>query len=326
MGKSDKFDDGFSELLPEAPSAARGIGDNSRGTEFLPVGNELEQNLLKAHKKVLTRAEELQGKAGSFRKVDSVASLKKATEYVRQLQEVLSVLDGAITAERAPYRVALGQIKGTLGDPMDSVEAIKRATEGLMNTWNQKVLREERARLAKVESDKRAAAEAARRVEAARVAAAAEAKRKANEAVLKAAQKATDSAKLKAAPAAVVRAIAKADEAQREADAARDITDDAKAEVTRAERAVRATAADLTRARSPNAVQSAQEFVDFRDVDKEKIDLEKLRPYLGMADLEKALREYVGIHGAEIKDDIRNRRQPFKGVEFWINLRTRVGG
>lgn len=324
MGKDDKFDDGFSEMLPATASA--GIGHN-KGPEWLPVGAELENKLTAAHKKVLDRAEELRTKVGAFRKVSSTAELKRATEYVRQLQEVMSVLEAAVTAERAPYRVALGQVKGVLGDPFDSVEAIKKATESLMNTYNAKVLREERARLAEAAAAKRREAEAARRVQEAADRAARDAAAAAQRKIDEAARKAAEAAKpAKAPPKAVVKAIEKADDAQRAADRARDVADDAAGDVTRADRATRAKAADITRARSPNAVQSGQEFVDFRDLERGKIDLETLRPYLSLAHIEQAVRGYIASHGDEIKGELRNRRQPVKGVEFWINLRTRVGG
>lgn len=324
MPPKDKFDDGFAEMLPVAPSA--GIGHN-KGPEWLPVGAELEKNLTTTHAKVLARADELRGKAGSFKKVASVAELKKATEYVAQLQEVLAQLEAARTAERAPYNVALGQIRGILGDPFDAAEAIKRATESLMNTWNQKVLREERARREEELAAKRRAADAAKRIQDAADAAAAATRRKAQQAIEDAARKAAEAKKPKPAaapPKAVIRAIEKADTAERVATRARDVVDDAKADVTNAQRATGAKAADLTRARSPNALQSGQEFVDFRELDTAKIDLELLRPFLERAHIEQAVRAYIRTHGDEVKLDIRNRRQAMKGVEFFINLRTRV--
>lgn len=324
MGKNDKFDDGFSEMLPTPPSA--GIGHN-RPPESLPVGADLETRLQKAHKESLDRAEELRSKAGSFRKVETQNDLKRATEYVRQLQAAMTALSGAIDLERAPYRVALGQVGGVLGEPHDAIEAIKKATEALMTTYNQKVLREERRKREADLAKKRADEETARALQRAKEAAAQKLRDAAQKKIDEAAAAAAQAAKPKAEPPkAVVRAIAKADEAQRQANEARDIVDDHRAEVTRAERAVKAPAAEITRQRSPNAVQSAQEFVDFREFNKDMIDLERLRSFLGTDHIQTAIRAYIASNNASIKDDIRNRRQPLKGVEFFINQRTRVGG
>lgn len=322
----NKFDDGFSELIPPTPSSqVRGIGDN-KGPEWLPIGTELEDRLKAAHEKVLGRAEELRSKVRSFAKVSSGPELKRATEYVRQLQEVLTVLDSSAKIEKEPYRVAISQVAGVLGEPYDSIEAIKRATESLMNAYNQKVLREERRKREAEAAQKRAEAETARRLQVAKDAEAAEARRKADAVIAEAARKAADAKKPKAPPKAVVKAVERAEIAEAEAKDARDLVDDAHADVTRAERAAAAPAADLTRARSPNAVQSAQEFVDFRDLDRDKVDLEALRGHFSILHLQVAMRSYIDANRGAIKEDIRNRRQPLRGVEFWINQRTRVGG
>jgi len=124
----------------------------------------------------------------------------------------------------------------------------------------------------------------------------------------------------------VIQAIDKAQAAERKAALARDDVDDRKADVTRAERAAKLPAAAVTRTRSPNAVQSAQEFVDFRSLDRNIVDLEPLRAHLSTEHIEMALRSYIGANTTAIKEEIRNRRQPLRGVEFWINQRTRVGG
>jgi hypothetical protein len=106
----------------------------------------------------------------------------------------------------------------------------------------------------------------------------------------------------------------------------RDQVDEAKADVTRAERRLAAPAAELTRSRSANAVQSQQEFVDFRDLDRNKISLEALRSHIGIDHLAQAVRSYVAANNDALKEDLKNRRQPLAGVEFFLNSRTRVGG
>ncbi len=326
MGRDDKYDDGFAPLLPSPPSA--GIGHN-RGPEWLPIGDELESRLQEAHKKAIDRAEELKGKKGSYTKVEDAKALKKATEYVRQIQAAMTALEAGQKAEKEPYRVAVGQINGILGTPYDELDVIKRDLERKMTSYNTKVLREERLKREAEAAKKRAAEAAARRIQEEKDRVARETAEKAQKAIEEAARKAAESKKpaaAKAAPKKVVKAIEAATEAQRAADQARDEADDIAAETTRAERAVLAPAADITRARSTNAVQSAQEFVDFRNLDMAEIDLEALRGFLDQAAVEKALRSYIGVNNTIIKRAIRAKQAVMPGVEFWINARTRVGG
>lgn len=296
----DKFDDGFSEMLP-AP-ASHGIGHN-QGPEFLPVGKELEDRLKAAHKKAIKRAKDLIA-AEPIAAVDTVAHVKKATERVRQYQASLTELDGQRKAEKEPYRLGGAQVDGFFNETAEELALLKMAVERLMNGYNDRVKAAERKkRAAELAAAQIAQAEIARK---ARVA-----KEKADKLAEKARGKIT---------------IAKAATAAADAEELLDQHEESKAVVTRAERSLAAPAADLTRQRSPNAIQSQQEFVDFRGFDRSIINLEALRDHLGVDHLAMALRSYIKANNDSIKEDLKNRRQPLKGVEFWINGRTRVGG
>lgn len=323
MGKNDTFDDGFSEIVVQPPSA--GIGHN-KGPEWLPVGSELQEKIETHYRALLERAKELIAKQGAFKSVGNEADLKRSTEYVAQLQEAMTRLTSAYDLEGAPYRTAQSQVRGLLGMPKDDLEAIKRTVEGPMTAYNAKVLREAREKREKEAAAKRKAEadarEAQRIADAAALKARQEAQRKIDDAAAKA--KAAGATKPKLPPAAVFRAIEKADALAEVAKAARNIADDVSAEASRATKHAAAPAADLTRKRSPNAIQSGQEFLDIRNVDKALLDPAKIWPFIKTEQLEQALREYGRINASEIKKQIAAKKQPLTGVEFFINLRTNV--
>jgi hypothetical protein len=298
----DKFDDGFSEMLP-AP-ASHGIGHNM-GPEFLPVGKELEDRLKAAHKKPMKRAQDLID-ADPIEAVSNPAQLKKATERVRQYQASLTELDGQRKAEKEPYRLGGAQVDGFFNERAEELALLKLGTERLMNAYNSKVAAAERAKRAADLRAKQVAEELARKAAADKLARAEAAKAKARGA----------------------KTIAKAAEAVVQAEAAIEQHEETKADVTRAQRQLAAPAADLTRARSANAVQSQQEFVDFRDVVRATVDLEKLRSFLPLASIESAIRQYIASNNDSIKADLKHKpaKQQLAGVDFFMNSRTRVGG
>jgi hypothetical protein len=236
--------------------------------------------------------------------VTNESQLKKATERVRQYQASLTELDGQRKAEKEPYRLGGAQVDGFFNEKAEELALLKIGLERLMNAHNDRVRQAERKRRAA----ELAAAELARQ-EVARKARIA--KEKADAAAEKARGKAT-----------IAKAAAKIAEAEDLADQ----VDQAAADVTRAQRRLAAPAAELTRSRSANAVQSQQEFVDFRDLDRAKISLEALRSHIGIDHLAQAVRGYIAANNEALKDDLKNRRQPLVGVEFFLNSRTRVGG
>jgi hypothetical protein len=300
VARDPKFDDGFSEMLP-AP-ASHGIGHNM-GPDFLPIGTELTDRLKAAHKKAMKRARDL-ADTPAIAKVETVAHLKAATERVRQYQASLTELDGQRKAEKEPYRLGGAQVDGFFNETAEELALLKIATERLMNRYNDAVKAAARKKLAAELAAKRIAEDIARK------------------AALALAEKARVAAEKAKGKVTIAKAATKAAEAEE----ALDLHDEAKADVTRAERALAAPAADLTRQRSANAIQSQQEFVDFRDLDRSKISLEALRSHIGIDHLAEAMRSYITANNDALKEDLKNRRQPLVGVEFFMNSRTRVGG
>lgn len=342
----DLYDDGFAPLDPAPPSAPMG---HNNPPEALPVGEELEALLLKTHAKLLKRAEELRSKSGLFKSVANKNELTKATEYVRQLQAAMKTLDQAQAAEKEPYRVAIGQVAGVLVEPFNALELIKRNLERLMTAFNQKVIREERAKRDKELAQKRAEELAKKRIADEAKRKAEEAQRKADEAVRIAAEKAAAKAAAKkskgvgdkvptgttvaaqpvvaaSVTAAVAKTIAKAEALKVEAKTAENDAADANADTVRAARAAQAPAAELTRHRSANAVQSAQEYVDFTISNFDDVDIEKLRSFIPQEAINQAVRAYVRIHEDRIKRALKIDQPVISGVSFFINGRTRVGG
>lgn len=81
-----------------------------------------------------------------------------------------------------------------------------------------------------------------------------------------------------------------------------------------AQKAAEVKPAELTRARGDlGGVSSLQTYWDFTDLDRETIDLQKLRPYLAVADIEKAVRLYIRAGGRDLI-----------GCRIFENTRTRV--
>lgn len=302
MTRGPRFDDGFSEMIPVAASA--GIGHN-KGPEWLPIGKELEELLKKAHRKAMVRAQELID-ATPITAVDNAAQLKKATERVRQIQASLTELDGQRKAEKEPYRLGGAQVDGFFNERAEELALLKIGAERLMNSFNSRVAAAARQLAAAELRKKQAAEQLARKLAADKLAAA-------------------EAAKLKARGA---KTIAKAADKIVAAEDAVGAHEEAQADVTRAERQLAAPAADLTRSRSANAVSSQQEFVDFRDVDRKTIDLEKLRSFLPLASIESAVRAYIAANTDAIKADLKHKpsKQQLAGAVFFMNSRTRVGG
>jgi hypothetical protein len=306
MAKGRVYDDGFSEL-PVTPASA-GIGHNKPPTTF-PIGPELDQRLERAHHQHIERADELLEKTSKFTRVETVKALKLSTEYVRQIQSSLTVLEAQRKSENEPYRVGKAQVDGFFGDAIDELTKAKGVVEASMNAFNRKVREAERKRLAEEAAAKRAREEAARK---------------------KAAKAAADAAAAKARSEAAKRPAASTVENAAVLEVrhqhALDELHAARADTTNAERALSRPAADITRQRSSNAVQSQQEYVDFRNLDRATIDLDSLRAHLGIDAIETAVRAYIRANNDALKDDLKHRRQRLRGVEFFMNDRTRVGG
>jgi hypothetical protein len=286
---------------------------------------------------------------------------KNLTELSRQLAGAHNALDAARTNEIEPYRSAVSLVHGHFREVMDRLvdpdpktkTSLRARIERALTRYKadklekERIAREREAEARRVaeaeerrkreETERAAAAEEQRR----RDAAAAEAKR-AEDAARAAAESAARKRNEKARAEAEAEAKRLAEEARRAqekrrqeeeaaADERRKREETARAAEARAaderaaaEAAAAVPAASLTTTRSSNAQSGLREFVDYRDVNRETIDLDRLRSHIPADALEQAIRSYIGANSDSIKDEIKNRRQPIRGVIFFINQRTQV--
>lgn len=313
----------FTSIVETPAPRAAGIGDNSGQTGLL-IGEDLLLRVKKTHFDVLKRAGDLITAADRIPKTPDGkgflcaddATEKKMTEMVRQLSSCHGNLDTARTAEMAPYRENMNAIHGLFRDIMDKMVdpdkktavSLKSRLERALTAFKTKKLNEERERAAaekKKADDAAAAAAAAAQAKADEAAAlAAEAARKRNPEKKAEAQAAADAA------AAQAQALAGAAES----------TAAVAAEV--AETSV--VDSRVVNSRSANALSGLQEFVDFKDLDRNKVDLEQLRQHIAADALEQAVRAYIRANNEALKQSTPKGDQPLKGVTFFINARTQV--
>lgn len=139
--------------------------------------------------------------------------------------------------------------------------------------------------------------------------AAAERKRREEEAAKKAAEE-------MAARKAAEEQAARIRDAQslEQAAAAEEQAEQAAAQAARASKEAAVKAADLSRTRGDlGSVASLHTFWDFRDLDRELIDLEALRPHIPIAALESAVKSFIKAGGRQLA-----------GVVIFENATTRV--
>lgn len=228
--------------------------------------DELRAELTDQNTDLIARTAELT--AAAARVPDEIideSTAEMATDFVKQITAAWKLGDVRRVDAKEPFlnlgRAVDGFFK-KLTSPLDDAKAsvLKKLTA--YQRAKEAAARAERERVAR---EQREAAEAA--VRAAREAEAA-------------IQKAAD--------------LESAIEAQRAAD-------QAAADAEAAAKAATAKAATLSRTRGDfGAVASLRTFWDFRNLDRDKIDLELLRPHLAFADIEKALRSYIKAGGREI--------------------------
>ena len=95
------------------------------------------------------------------------------------------------------------------------------------------------------------------------------------------------------------------------------------AERAEAEAAASASSADLSRSRGEKGgVSSLKEFLDVRDIDREKLDYAMIGPYLTDKAVQTALNEYAKANKATVNLGIKTNQQPIKGAVFFINSRS----
>lgn len=232
----------------------------------------LRERLLETASPLISRYEQLQA---AFEDAPEIIADEKTNGKVADLARQISACrknaEAMRVAEKEPHMAASravdGFFKNTLLDKLD----------GLFRTLEKRITIFQRA---KAEKERLAREAEARRLKDI-------AEKEAEEAAKKAAAMQT--------PVELGDALKAEDQAKQTA------ADAAAAAVTAS-----ASNAELSRTRGDQgAVASLRTFWDFRDLDRAKIDLEALRPYLTVADIEKALRGAIKagcrkINGAEI--------------------------
>lgn len=190
----------------------------------------------------------------------------QVNDQIAQWSKFIKEVDNWKDGTKAPILSADRLIMAQHAKLKDPIEAIKKQVNDRSTAYKRVKLERERKIREEAERQAREAAEAAAR-------AAAEAE--------KAAQ---DAASLDSA----INAEAVARQAQEAAEAAR--------------LASEARAADLSRSRGAyGSVSSLTTFMDFADMDRGTLDLEKLRPHLSHEALEKAVRSYIKTGGRELR-------------------------
>ncbi len=236
--------------------------------------------------------------------VEDDADISVLREAVRGLMAQHKRAEAIRVDTKQPYlnaeRVVDGyfsKLKTTLSEVQSQIEV--RAKRYLdRKAAEEKARREEEARKAREEEQRQAAAARAAEQEAA------EARRKADEAARAAqeSQRADEAAKAATAKAEADASSAAAVAAQRKQAEALNTA-------TQAQKATEAKPADMARTiASGGGMATLKQSFDFEIVDIHAIDLEAIRSFIAQADLEKAIRRFVGAH-----DDTR----PLAGVRIF---------
>tara|TARA_Y100000310_G_scaffold219805_1_gene221224 strand:+ start:1450 stop:2232 length:783 start_codon:yes stop_codon:yes gene_type:complete len=242
---------------------APSLGHNEPPLDAEPIKDRLTED----HADLLKRRQELVDAQERVPACDTPEAAAKIGDYIKQLSSCMKDADGRRVKEKEPYLEGGRRVDGFFKDVKESLEKIKAKCGKALTEYQKEVARQERIALAaKAEADAKAAKEAEE-----------EAARKL--------EVATADAHLEEAVEAEETAIEAADEA------------------AKSQKAADQSAADLSRTRSTNggSVSSLHTIWTFRDLDRETIDLEALRPYLTKADIEKALRAYIKTGAREIK-------------------------
>ncbi len=320
--------DGFSEAAAhEQPPPGPG---HNLGPQLL-LDDALFADIRLQDKAVFDRADALlDAEARMPATIDSDDGEIKATEFIRQINAADKALDAKRVDRKEPYRRGGTQVDSAYNQTRDKLVSSDRRAPGLKERVEAKLTayKAEKLRVARAKFEAEAAAQ---REEEAKARAIADAARREAEITAAAAAEAAAAASRKrnaetraAAEAAAKVAREASEKAQRESDERARAEADAADARHKAEQAASAPAAGFTRKRSASAVGSLQEFVAFRDLDRNQINLEALREHFTTDAIESALKQYIRANGDTIKSELKNNRQMLRGVAFFIDARTTV--
>ena len=242
---------------------AGAIGDNRPPEDADPLRDRLEDT----HGALIGRQAALLADAATRapETIEDEDTAAAVSDYIKELSACVKTLEGARVSEKEPFLKSGRTVDGFFKKMADSLDTVKRTVEKGLTVYQRKVAEEERKRREEEERRAREEAERARKV-----------------------------AEARASALAAETDLSPAIEAEREAE-------QAAADLARAERETRANAAELSRTRSDKgAVASLRTFWDFDGLDRDTIDLEKLRHHLPQVALESAVRSFVKAGGRKL--------------------------
>jgi hypothetical protein len=265
--------DQLDDLIGKATE--RRLGDNQAPDDIAI----LRDRLAEASKPLLRRRDELLAALERAPAViEDEETCGQVADYIKRITACAKAAEGARVAAKEPYLEAERAVDGFYRAIIDPLDKLKRQIEPKITAYQR----------AKAEVERRRREEEARRQreEADRL------RREADEAALAIAT-AKD----------LDRAIGVDEQARQAA---------ADAEVAR--RSAIAKPAELSRSRGDlGAVASLRTYWEFKDLDRDDVDLESLRPHLALDALEKAVRSFV-----------RGGGRLLRGVTIFENTSTQV--
>jgi hypothetical protein len=240
-----------------------------------PTRQELEAEIASL---IARREQLLAGVERMPARIEDEDTEKRASDLARMLGAALTAADKTRLARNEPARMAQALINSVYSKITEPLTRARKSVLDRLTTYQRVKAEAERRR--RTEEARRRAEEAERQRQAAE-----EASR-------------------------VIETDADLDVAVSTEELARQAAADAE----RARQATEAKLAELTRQRGDfGAVASLRTFFDFTDLDRDELDLEKLRAYLPLDALEKAVRAYIRAGGRELR-----------GVTIFENTRTTV--
>lgn len=301
-----------------------GIGGN-KPPELL-TGDDLTAYLERTYAEDVTRTERLMEKGEEFLTITTDEQDEAATEFMVKVRARYKASEANRVAEKTPYDDNAGRVHaffktkvldllGLAPTDRKTFDPVTRTDLGMGPRIN---MAQTIYKTAKAEAERK------RREEEARVAAEAERKKREEaDRLAREAREAAEAAARKRNAAVKAEAEEAARKAQAAADAAREAENRAAEERAAAVSAAAAPMADLSRARGERGgVSSLKTSIDHRDIDRDTIDLEKLRPYFKDAALDAAVKGWIDANKGAAQQAIKTGTQPIKGVVIFESHRS----
>ena len=241
-----------------------GIGDNFPPVD-LPSGEVLRSTLVELNADLARRRDELLEAAERVPPITSEEIARDVGDYIKQLTAAMKAAESIRVQHKEPYLAAGSIVDGYFKGISEPLAKVKASIESRLTGY----LR------SKAERERREREEQRRQYEAAERQRRAEAEA--------AAQRVKDQDTLTQA----LEAERRAQEAAADADKAAKLANAGPAEMSR-------TRGDF------GSVSSLRRYWTFSDLDREGLDLETLRPYLAIAALESAVRQFIKAGGRDL--------------------------